>query len=276
MSSRPASATEILSERDLLPRGRLARLGARVILLAEVDSTNSWLLRRANELPDGTIAWAEFQTAGRGRFNRRWLAPRASSVLLSVLLHEPEPTRWSACASQVAALAACEAIEKTTRCTPTLRWPNDIVVNRRKLGGVLAESRPLTAPGAAARRAIVIGIGLNCHQQQEQLEPDLREKATSLRIESGRAVDRGALAAAVVSRLDAYCAQEVARSDALTAITRAWSARCLETGSPARLVHDGVEYAGIIIRVRDDGDLVVQLADGSERSFGAATTTRLW
>lgn len=276
MSGEFTSAVGVVSERDLLPHGRLARLGAQVVMLAEVDSTNSYLLRRAGELPDGTIAWAELQTAGRGRFKRRWLAPRGTSVLLSILLREAEPTRWSVCAAQVAALAACEAIEQTTRCTPALRWPNDIVLDRRKIGGVLAESHLLTAPGSGARRAVVIGIGLNCNQQAEQFEPELREKATSLRIETGQHVDRAALAAGLVSRLDAYCAQDMARSDVQAGITRGWTARCRERGSPVRLVHDSVEYSGVITRVRDDGDLVVRLADGSERSFGAATTTRLW
>ena len=134
-------------------------------MLAEVASTNSFLLEHAATCIDGTLACAEFQTAGRGRHNRVWQAPRGSSILLSILLVEPAESPLIPLAALLAALAAAEAIEAATTCQPALRWPNDIVVGSRKLGGVLAEAahrEPLPQP----TRSLVLGIGLNCYQQR--------------------------------------------------------------------------------------------------------------
>ncbi len=111
-----------------------ARLGAAFHSFAEIDSTNAWLLARATELPDGAIATAEYQTAGRGRLGRRWLAPRGASILLSFLIREPADSPLITHAGLLAALATCEAIEATTDCRPGVRWPNDLAL-RAKAGG---------------------------------------------------------------------------------------------------------------------------------------------
>ncbi|MFO0839115.1 MAG: biotin--[acetyl-CoA-carboxylase] ligase [Phycisphaerae bacterium] len=261
---------------DLRSGGRLARLGSRCLLFPQIDSTNGYLLSRSAELEDGTIAFAELQTAGRGRLGRRWLAPRGSSILLSVLLRERRDSPLVArdtgapLASLAAAVAACEAIESCCRCSPMLRWPNDVVVGGRKLGGVLAESTPLGSHGDM--RALVIGIGINCLQHAGHFDASLAESATSLEIECSHAVDRAALTGALVVRLDERLASSQVACDAL----QAWRQRCDDVGRGVTLDHDGHRYTGTVVEIDDHGDLVVELLNGGRRCFASATTARSW
>jgi BirA family transcriptional regulator, biotin operon repressor / biotin---[acetyl-CoA-carboxylase] ligase len=240
------------------------RLGTRVMLVAETASTNSMLLSEAARLPDGTLLAAERQTAGRGRMGRTWHAPRGSSILLSVLLHEP-PHAVGLPYSMLACVAACEAVEATTSCRPAVSWPNDIFAGGRKLGGVLVETTPL-----AGGRAVVVGIGLNCLQQRGHFdEAGLGQIATSLEIECAEPIDRAAVAARLVSRVDHWLTRSVAD------VRRAWSARCNDVGQEVRLHRDGRSYAGTIGEILESGDLRIDLDSGGSALFEAATTTRL-
>lgn len=250
----------------------LSRLGGRVLLFDSIGSTNAELLTRAPELPDGAIAWAESQTAGRGRLGRRWIAAKGSSILLSVLLHEPDRSPLIQHASLLACLAAVEAIEEATDCRPKIRWPNDLTLARRKLAGVLVESTPL----ADGRRALVVGVGINCLQHRGHFTGGLEHSATSLEIESTAPVDRLAVAAALVRRLDHHVAPVQGSERALDEARVAWRHRCADPGEWVRLSHDGRAYEGLILDVDRDGNLLVQLNTGARASFEAATTTRHW
>jgi BirA family biotin operon repressor/biotin-[acetyl-CoA-carboxylase] ligase len=262
-----------LTASDLFPAGPLRRLGRRVELFSELDSTNAYLLGHAGELEDGTVAVAEFQSAGRGRQGRRWLAPRGSAILLSVLLIESANSTRIAQATSLAALASAEAIEAETACRPALRWPNDLVVEGRKLGGVLAESTQLRGPGQL-RRALVIGVGLNCFQQRGHLGADLAKTASSLEIECPEPINRPALARRLIERLDTHFSGEPATQDDLRWVHQAWTARCADLGAWVTLEEDSRRYTGTVLEIADNGDLIVQLDTGGRRRFESATTTR--
>ncbi len=261
-----------LTADDLLARGPLRRLGRRVFMHDSVDSTNQFLLEHAGEVGDGALASAEFQTAGRGRLGRRWEAPRGSSVLLSVLLREPPDTPLLSLGALLAAVAACGAIEDTTDCSPGVRWPNDLMCCGRKLGGVLAEACALSA---TTERAVVIGVGINGLQQRGHFRSALAQTATSLECECTQPLNRAALAAALVARLDRWlvlCREQPAGWSQMRA---AWRARCDDVGTRVTLEHDGRAFRGTALEISDLGDLVVQLDEGGRRHFAAATTTRV-
>ncbi len=265
-----------ISEPDLFPGGPLRRLGGAVRIFAELDSTNSYMLAHAAELVDGTIVLADFQTAGRGRRGRRWHSPRGASVLLSVLLKEPASSPWLEHATLAAALAACEAVEHASTCRPALRWPNDLMLSGKKLGGVLVESTPLTrTPDEPAQRAIVIGVGINCLQQRGHWETAIADTATSLEIESASAVDRTAVARGVLERLDAHLAGTGEGEAEWPGILAAWKSRCEDLGARVTLRHDRRAWTGTMLDISDAGDLLVQLDHGPRRYFAAATTTRV-
>ena len=271
-----------LTLKDLLPHGPLGRLGQRAFVLETVDSTNQFLLQHAGEAGDGAVAHAEQQTAGRGRLGRRWEAPRGSSVLLSVLLIEPADTPLVSHGALLAALAACEAVEAATDCSPAVRWPNDLALGNRKLGGVLAESGVLAANEAAAgaprsaNRAVVIGVGINCLQQRPHFKGPLARTATSLECESARPVDRAAVASGVLARLDYWLELCRQQPDGWTQMRSAWRRRCEDVGTRVTLEHDARVFAGTALDIADNADLLVQLDEGGRRHFAAATTTRVW
>jgi BirA family biotin operon repressor/biotin-[acetyl-CoA-carboxylase] ligase len=247
-------------------------LGRTVFVHDTIDSTNRFLLEQAATLGDGAVASAEYQTAGRGRLGRRWLAPRGSSVLLSVLLLESADSPLLAQGALLASLAACEAVEAATDCSPTVRWPNDVMVAGRKVGGVLAESCLL---GCHATRAVVIGVGINCLQQRGHFADELARTATSLESESARAVNRASVASGLLARLDHWLRVTVEQLDGWTQVRSAWRARCQDQGTRVTLEHDGRTFAGTALDISDDGDLVVELDQGARRAFTAATTTRV-
>ncbi len=225
-----------LTEKDLFPTGPLRRLGRRVFIHDTIASTNTFLLDRAAKAGDGAVACAEFQTAGRGRLGRRWEAPRGSSILLSVLLTEPADSPVLSQGALLAALSACEAIEMASECAPAIHWPNDVVLNGRKLGGVLAESCALSRPADAGKRALVIGVGLNALQQRGHFPPELADKATSLEIEARHPVDRAAIAAGLLARLDHWLVSGAQPPDGWAVAWAALRAR-LPWGAHARDRH---------------------------------------
>lgn len=163
----------------------------RVYLYEEVCTSTQRLLRE--ETAEGTIAVAEEQTEGRGRLGRTWHAPSRTSVLVSVLLlprveaaHLPE-------LSLVAGGAVAEAIAEVTGIEPVIEFPNDVLMAGRKVAGILAE---------AGEGRVILGIGVNANQTEDELPADARKEPTSLQLELGEPVDRARLLAEILARLE--------------------------------------------------------------------------
>ncbi len=267
MTQRPLTAD------DLFPRGPLRRLGAHTLVFETLDSTSTYLLEHAVDLPDGTVVWAEYQSLGRGRWGRRWESPRGASILLSVLLHEAPESPIVAGAALLGALAAHDAVAQLG-LSPLVRWPNDVIIEGRKVGGVLAETTGLESRGSSC--AIVLGIGVNCWQQPGHFDADLRDKATSLDVASAHPVDRAAVVAALLECLDRWINVATHDEKGWEIARRTWRGRCGDFGTRVTLQHDGREFAGTAVDVSVEGDLIVQLDEGGRRHFAAATTTRVW
>jgi BirA family biotin operon repressor/biotin-[acetyl-CoA-carboxylase] ligase len=157
----------------------------------ELDSTNRYLLDQARAgAPEGLVAVADHQTAGRGRLGRRWEAPAGAGLLVSVLLRPSLPIEELHLCTVAVALAARSACTEAAGVEPGLKWPNDLIVGERKVAGILAEAR---------EGAVVVGIGVNVAWPPPDTEPtevavpgDLAQ-ATSLWRESGTRIDPGRL-----------------------------------------------------------------------------------
>lgn len=212
-----------------------------------IDSTNARAQRLAIDGTEhGTLVTAAEQTAGRGRQGRAWTAPAGGSLLASFVLHDPSPLVTLAAAVAVAEVAA--AFDAAGR-EVTIKWPNDVLVEGRKVCGILAEGRP--QEGWA-----VLGIGINVAIAQDDFPPELRERATSLGLTADdveAVLDR--LCAALVRWLDAP-ADELLDAyrprDALAGRAIAW-----EGGS------------GVAEGIADDGRLRVRTEDGEEQLLDA-------
>jgi BirA family transcriptional regulator, biotin operon repressor / biotin---[acetyl-CoA-carboxylase] ligase len=158
---------------------------------AELSPSTQRLLEEDDA--EGTIAVAEEQSEGRGRLGRPWHAPPRTSVLVSVLLRpNVDPARLPEL-SLIAGGAVAEAIAEVTGVQPAIKFPNDVLIGGRKVAGILAE---------ASDGRVVLGIGVNANQTEQQLPAETQMPPTSLRLETGEAVDRAQLLAAILAQLE--------------------------------------------------------------------------
>jgi BirA family biotin operon repressor/biotin-[acetyl-CoA-carboxylase] ligase len=217
----------------------------RIDRLERTTSTNTVALDKAAEgEPEGYVVVADHQTAGRGRLGRAWVAPPGTALLVSVLLRPaPAAAHLAVSALSCAAAAACE---RAVGVTPTLKWPNDLLVGERKLGGVLAET-------VGNMTAVVVGLGLNVHVPPGRPE-DVAAIATDLDAVAARHVRRSDL-------LDALLIELARRYDDLGSVMAEYRDRCTTIGERVRVTLLNGSLTGTAVAIDDDGSLLVD--DGS-------------
>jgi BirA family biotin operon repressor/biotin-[acetyl-CoA-carboxylase] ligase len=222
----------------------------------EIDSTNTWVAQKANEgAPEGLVAVADFQSAGRGRLERTWESSRGSSLLCSILIRpDINPDQLQLVVASVA-LAARAAIVRLSGVRPALKWPNDLIVGDAKLAGLLAE-----IVAVDERLAVVIGIGVNLTNEGPE-----NVRATSLRAESGVTISAPALLDILLDELEP-------RRERLDSVEgrvqlREEYVRSLATlGQSVRVEQQGGSVIGTATSIDDMGQLVLTV-DGEEIAF---------
>ncbi len=235
----------------------LARDGWRVEVLRVTGSTNAVVSERALAgEPSGLVVVAEAQTAGRGRLDRSWVSPPRAGLTLSVLLRpDLPPVRWP-WLPLLAGLAVSTALREQTELDAVLKWPNDVLVEDRKLCGVLAE---VPEPGAA-----VIGIGLNVTTRAQELPSTATTSPTSVAIAGGSTTDRDTLLRSVLRALGDVLAD-------VDGAQVAYRERCSTLGRRVRLQLPGdTSVEGVAEEVDDAGRLVV-----AGRAYGAGDVVHL-
>jgi BirA family biotin operon repressor/biotin-[acetyl-CoA-carboxylase] ligase len=222
----------------------------------EIDSTNAWVATKANEgAPEGLVAFAEYQSAGRGRLDRTWESPRGASLLCSILLRpDVSPDQLQLVVASVA-LAARAAIVRLSGVRPALKWPNDLIVDDAKLAGLLAE-----IVAVDERLAVVVGIGVNL-----TFEGPANVSSTSLLAESGVTITAPALLDILLDELEAR--RERLDSVEGRAQLRDEYERALVTlGQNVRVEQHHGDIVGIARSVDETGQLIVDV-NGEEMAF---------
>lgn len=232
-------------------------LGSRVECLAQTDSTNSELKRRAAAgAPEGLALLAERQTGGRGRNGRSFQSDSALGLYLSVLLRPPVPPARALNLTAWIAVAVCDAVEAACGLRPGIKWPNDIILDGRKLCGILTE---LEIDGTGALAWVVAGIGTNVSQREEDFQKEIRPVAVSLAM-AGRPVRRTDLAVCQLRALDGMY------RDFLAGQTAPWLERyrrdCLTVGREVTLLRGDRREEAFAVGVDDEFHLVVRYPDG--------------
>lgn len=231
--------------------------GTEIFYEEQTDSTNEWAKRAGDAgAAHGSVYWAGSQSAGKGRRGRSWVSDDTGNLYFTILLRPKLKPEKASMLTLVMAYAAANAIEQETQRSALIKWPNDIVVNRKKVCGILSEMKL----AGTQMEYCIIGVGINVGQKQ--FDTELQEKATSLAIESGRAVDRQALLTKTLANFrQAY--EQFVESQDLTFLQEEYNQLLINKDALVRVLDPRKEWEGIARGITSTGELVVESEDGS-------------
>ncbi len=264
ISSAPRRGYWLEGSPDVLSPGELARpgrlVGRELVCLDTVDSTNNEIKRRAvDRVPDGLAVVAGAQTGGRGRRGRSFVSPPGKGLYLSVLLRPDCPLSEVPALTAWSAVAVCDGVETLCGVRPGIKWPNDVILEGRKLCGILTELE-LEAE-TAALRYVVVGIGVNLSQSEADFGPEVAPVAISLAQALGRVPRRAEMARALLDSLDRLYAGFPREREVWL---ERYRADCLTVGQPIRVLSGTGARAGTALGVEEDFSLRVAWQEGGE------------
>ena len=229
--------------------------GKTVHFARETDSTNLWIKRLAKEgASEGTLALAEFQSAGRGRLGRSWEVPEGTSVMMSILLRPKFEPQYAPTLTLVMGMAVAKAVKKLG-FDVSIKWPNDVVVSHKKICGILTEMG--VRDGKIDYAVIGVGINVNIREFPEEMA----DKATSLYLESGRKFDRSQIPGLVMEAFEEYYEKFAATCD-LSGLKEEYESILANYNQPVRVLAKE-PYEGVARGITDGGELLVEKTDGT-------------
>jgi BirA family biotin operon repressor/biotin-[acetyl-CoA-carboxylase] ligase len=257
----------MLTEQNLQQGLRTRSFGKKIYSFDLIDSTNSCAKALAGcSAAEGTIVFAEQQTAGRGRFGRGWTANPNENLTFSIILRPRVSPDSAHLLSLFVAVAAAEAVEMASGLTVECKWPNDLLVGGRKIAGILLEA----AMHQNKLEFVVIGLGLNVNQTS--FPEALREKATSLKSASGTSLDRASLFRTVVETLEDHY-RRLSRSG-FQAVVSQWMSRSSMINRRITVSMHGSPVSGVVKGLNPRGGLILH-AHGEERVLFAGDVSIL-
>ena len=225
-----------------------------------IDSTNLEAKREAHEgATNFTVISAGEQTAGRGRSGHGWISPEGVSVATTMLIY-PEGISMEHLPrlTIVAGVSVTEAVEELYHLRTRIKWPNDVLINNKKICGILTE---MEAENGIAEN-VVVGIGVNVHQRKEDLAPEIRDMATSIELDGQRA-SRQAVTEAIWRHFLHHYEIFQKNGGSLEGILPSYNARLANKDRRVRVVHQAHDFEGIALEMEKDGRLLIQKDDGS-------------
>lgn len=246
-----------------------AEIGHKVIHYFRTDSTNSAALELgAQAAPHGTVVIAEEQTAGRGRLGRKWYSEKSSGIYASIVLRPPLAPATAPVLTLMAGVAVHSAVRAATGLSGDIRWPNDLLINGKKVCGILTEIRA----EVDRLHMVVLGIGINVNQSS--MPEELREIATSLALEGGRQYSRLHLLAELLRDIERY--YHMLLNEGSSAIVREWSAASTYAeGKRVRVKASRDDYSAVTSGLDASGALKVCRDDGRQELLVAGEITEL-
>ena len=255
------SPVDVYSESEIASRLQTKWAGRRLVFFESTGSTNPDAKRFAEEgAPHGTTVVADRQTAGRGRRGRSWESPAGRSIYFTSIVRPAFVPDKASMITLVMALSVAEAIQEVTGLPTGIKWPNDIVVNGKKVVGILTEMS--MTPEMNEIQFLVAGVGVNVNQESlEEFPEDLRGTATSLKIESGRQFDRAALLAEILARFEESY-ETFERTVDLSGLRARYESRLVGRNAVVRVLDPAGEYTGISRGITETGELIVEKESG--------------
>jgi BirA family biotin operon repressor/biotin-[acetyl-CoA-carboxylase] ligase len=239
-------------------------LNQSLFVFEELNSTNTFALELAkNPISQGTVVLADSQTAGRGRLQRSWFSPKGANIYGSLAFSFNSPIQTIGWVPLMAGIAIAQAIEDHVEIGITLKWPNDILVDERKVGGILCESFKRNS----TETCVVIGFGINVNLSEAGFPKDLKLIATSLQIQSQHTLDRHHLLKSIITTLEQGWEELISQGP--QACQLAYSSRCSTLGKQIQVQFpDGSELEGLAQSIGAQGQLQLRPSpsDAKEQS----------
>ena len=255
------SPEDILSVGEISSRLTTEWAGRKLYYFDVTGSTNNDAKRLAEEgEPHGTVVVADIQNAGKGRRGRAWQTLSGTALSFTLLLRPEFAPDKASMITLVMALSVAQAVEEETGAEATIKWPNDIVVNRKKICGMLTEMT--MTPEMDEIQYIVVGVGINVNNgSPEEFEEEVRCTATSIRIETGRQTGRAVLLEKVLVRFEDNYKTFLGTLD-LSRLRESYQRYLQGVGAEVRVLDPAGEYTGISHGINDQGELVVVKENG--------------
>lgn len=227
-------------------------VGHNLVFLEQVDSTNEEAKRQAEKgAPDGTLVAAAEQSAGKGRRGRTWISEKGTGVWMSLLLRPDFPPECASMLTLVAAMAVEKGISRVTGVDGQIKWPNDVVIEGKKVCGILTEM----STEMECIHYVVVGIGINVGT--EEFPEEIRDLATSLYLSTQKKVKRAVLAAAVAEAWEFYY-EEFLKSGDLRFLMEEYNERLVNRGREVKVLALDGGYMGISQGINEKGELLVE------------------
>ncbi|WP_335869692.1 biotin--[acetyl-CoA-carboxylase] ligase [Bacillus sp. 2205SS5-2] len=258
-------APDKVSEDELLMGLATEKLGRVIHYNDSVESTQKLAhILVHDHVPEGTIVIAEEQTAGRGRLMRKWDSPKYTGIWMSVILRPNLPPQKAPQFTLISAVAVVQAIRELTDVEAEIKWPNDLLINGKKITGILTE---LVAESDKIN-AVIIGIGINVNQQVESFSEEIKDVATSIRLEGGKPVSRAALVQQILLKLEKY--YSLYMREGFYPIKLLWESYAISIGKDimARTMNETIY--GKAMGITDEGVLLVREESGEIREIYSA------
>lgn len=249
---------DILTPSEVVPLLRTKYIGREMLHFDSIDSTNLAARARAQEgCKEGLVVTAEEQTAGKGRLGRRWTSPKSSSITFSVVLRPAIKPSEASGITLVMGMAVCRAIKRFTTGEAGIKWPNDIILNRKKICGILTEM----SGEIDAVNFIIVGAGINVNAGE--FPGEIKDIATSMLIETGKITSRKEILASILKEFEKL--YDSFKERGLSSMIDEYKSLSVTLGNQVKVLSSVDSFEGKAVDITDDGLLVVRLENGAER-----------
>lgn len=234
-------------------------LGKNIIHKASVPSTQPIAhdLARENK-PHGTVIIAEEQTAAKGRMNRPWQSPKGTGIWLSMILRPEIMPHQAPQLTLLTATVLAEVIYEETNVSPQIKWPNDILIAGKKIAGILTEMQA----EQDQIQYVVLGFGMNVNQEEQDIDPDLRDRATSIRIATEKKWDRTKMIQRILERFEQT--YDLYLREGFSQIKKKWENFGFKVGQKISLTMQDEKVTATFIGISHDGALIIENANGEK------------
>lgn len=254
-------AGDVLSEAELLSCLKTEWAGGRTVYFDATDSTNVQAKRLAEaHAPHGTLVVSDRQDGGKGRRGRSWASPSGVGIWMSLILRPEIAPSSASMLTLAAALAVREGIQEETGLSPLIKWPNDLVLNGKKICGILTEM----STELMEIQYVITGIGINVNQRE--FPSEIRDTATSLSLEAGRCFRRSSLIAAILKAFEKDYTAFLKTGD-LSLLLEEYNACLVNRGKEVCILDPSGEYRAVAEGIDESGSLLVTLPDGTRREI---------